>query len=317
MIQNSVMETMTAPEVTPKMVVLKPIHKDDYADIKNYYDVAGPDYETWSKDFNMHFGYVKKFTDIFSLEKMLVNMSGEVLKQLQVDTTQNSNIIDLGCGVGTVAKYAARKFPLAKITGITISDYQIEKGESLIVKENLTKQVSLIKDNFEKLHFENEMFTHAYALESACHASGSDKELFISEMARVLKSGGRFCIADGFLKHDKKLPWLFSFLYKKIIKYWALPSFGNIQLFEKKLREQGLHDITIKEISLRIAPSVAYVPWTCIKFFAKEIWKNKNLRMKKERWHNVYAPVLGMILGLYRKHFGYYIISGKKEIKNL
>ena len=60
---------MTAPEVTPKKAILKPVHKDDYSDIKNYYDVAGPDYETWSKDFNMHFGYVKKFTDIFSLER--------------------------------------------------------------------------------------------------------------------------------------------------------------------------------------------------------------------------------------------------------
>ncbi len=79
------------------------------------------------------------------------------------------------------------------------------------------------------------------------------------------------------------------------------------------LKRQGLQNITIKEISLRIAPSVSYVPWTCLKFFVKELWKNKSLRMKKERWHNVYAPVLGMILGLYRKHFGYYIISGKKK----
>ena len=73
-----------------------------------------------------------------------------------------------------------------------------------------------------------------------------------------------------------------------------------------------MHDIKVEEISLRIAPSVAYVPYTCIKFFIKELWKNKSLRMKKERWNNVYGPLLGMILGLYRKHFGYYIISGKK-----
>lgn len=306
------MITTTAPEVTSKKAILNPVYNDEYSAIKQYYAIAGPDYETWSKNFNMHFGYCKKFTEIFSLEKMLVNMNEEVLKQLEIDSTKKSYIADLGCGVGTVARHAAQKFLFAKITGITIVDSQIEKGNSLIKRDGLENKVSMIKDNFENLHFDNDTFTHAYALESACHAGGSDKELFIKEMTRVLKSGGRFCIGDGFLKHNKKFPWLFSFLYKKIIKYWALPCFGNINAFEKKLRENGLTDITIKEISYRIAPSVAYVPWTCIKFFAKEIWKNKSLRMKKERWHNVYAPLLGMILGLYRRHFGYYIISGKK-----
>lgn len=307
------METHYTPEIIQNYAVANSIPAKDYREIKEYYDIAGPDYETWSKNFNMHFGYCRKFSDIFFLEKMLVNMNAEVLNKLQINPNEDAHIADLGCGVGTVARYAAKKFPLAKITGITISDYQIKKGVSLINEESLSKQVSIVKDNFEALHYAGNHFTHAYALESACHAGGADKENFISEMARVLKPGGRFCIADGFIKHNNKLPRFFSFLYKKILRYWALPCFGNIQKFEEKLKQQGLTDITTREISLRIAPSVAYVPWTCLKFFAKELWKNKSLRMKKERWHNVYGPILGMILGLYRKHFGYYIISGKKK----
>ncbi len=295
----------TTPSLSPK--------ENIYSPIKEYYNIAGPDYEAWSENFNMHFGYCKSFTDIFFLERMLMNMNEEVINHLHINRSQRALIADLGCGVGTVARYAAKKFLLATITGITISDYQIEKGNELIKKENLQQQVSLVKDNFESLSFGNETFTHVYALESACHANGSNKELFIAEMARVLQAGGSFCIADGFLKHDQKLPRFFSFLYKKILNYWALPCFGNIQEFENTLKKYGLVNIKVKEISYRIAPSVAYVPWTCIKFFAKEIWKNKGLRMEKERWHNVYGPVLGMILGLYRKHFGYYIISGEKE----
>jgi ubiquinone/menaquinone biosynthesis C-methylase UbiE len=285
----------------------------NYADIKKYYDIASPDYASWSKNFNMHFGYIKSFTDLFFLEKMLTNMNEEVLSHLHIDENKESHLADLGCGVGTVARHTARKFPLAKISAITISDYQIEKGNSLNEKESLNEKVCMVKDNFENLHFKNEYFTHAYAIESACHSSGSAKEPFIAEMARVLQPGGRFCIADAFLKNNKKKPWFFSCVYKKMLKCWALPCFGNIDAFEKTLNEYGLTDITIKEISYRIAPSVAYVPWTCIKFFAKEIWKNRSLRMEKERWNNVYGPVLGLILGLHRKQFGYYIISGKKK----
>jgi ubiquinone/menaquinone biosynthesis C-methylase UbiE len=307
------METYSTQEIIQKYDVAHAIPGKDYREIKEYYDIAGPDYEVWSRNFNMHFGYCRSFKDIFSLEKMLVNMNDEVLRQLRINPNEKTHIADLGCGVGTVARHAAKKFPLASITGITISDYQIRKGTSLIYKENVSNQVAIVKDNFEELHYEDNFFTHAYALESACHASGDGKENFIAEMARVLKHGGRFCIADGFIKHNNKLPRFFSFLYKKILRYWALPCFGNIQKFEEKLKQYGLTDIRIKEISLHIAPSVAYVPWVSLKFFAREIWKNKGLRMKKERWHNVYGPIVGMILGLYRKHFGYYIISGKKK----
>jgi MPBQ/MSBQ methyltransferase len=307
------METIFKPAAAQNYRVTPSIHEKDYREIKDYYDIAGPDYEAWSKNFNMHFGYYRKFSNIFSLEKMLVNMNDEVINRLQIQSGDEAQIADLGCGVGTVARYAAMKFPLAKITGITISDYQIEKGRLLIKKENLNERVTIEKANFENLYYPDSYFTHAYALESACHSDGTDKENFIAEMSRVLKPGGRFCVADGFIKHHHKLPRFFSYLYKKILKYWALPCFANINEFENKLKEYGLTDISIKEISMKIAPSVAYVPWVSLKFFVKEIWKNRSLRMKKERWHNVYGPILGMILGLYKKHFGYYIITGKKK----
>lgn len=283
-----------------------------YNTIKDYYNIAGPDYEAWSKDFNMHFGYCKNFTDIFSLEKMLYRMNDEVLKRLQIPTDIPIKIADLGCGVGTVARYAAKQYSNTTITGVTIVDFQLSKGRELINKEGLAQKVTLVKDNFENSSFANESFNRVYALESACHASKSNKELFIKEMARILKTGGQFCIADGFLKQDKKLPWLFNKIYQKIIRCWALPCFGNINAFTAALKKHGLSEIKVEEISVRIAPSVAYVPYTCIKFFITELWKHKSLHLKKERWNNVYAPLLGMILGLYRKHFGYYIITGVK-----
>ncbi len=300
---------IAAPQLakTPPVTV-----QNTYSVIKNYYDVAGPDYEMWSRNFNMHFGYLKKFTDIFSLEKMLVNMNAEVLKRLEIPIDEEASVADLGCGVGTVARYAATHLPLANITGVTISNYQITKANELIVKEGLEEQVKIVCSNFESLDFADETFTHAYALESACHANSHNKELFIAEMARTLRKGGRFCIADGFLKPAAKRPKLFTYLYNRVTKFWAVPSFANIDEFTALLWKYGLKDITVKEISYQIAPSVLYVPWTCIKFFANEIWKNRSLKMKKERWENVYAPVLGMFLGLFRKHFGYYIISGRK-----
>ena len=308
------METLAKPTTALllKATAIASAQTSQYANIKNYYNIAGPDYASWSRDFNMHFGYCKKFSDIFSLEKMLYRMNDEVLNRLDIPVDKTTRIADLGCGVGTVARYAAKKYANANIVGVTIVDFQIDKGNALINKEGLAKRVQLVKDNFEDSGFDNESFDKAYALESACHAAGSNKELFLAEMARILKKGGRFCIADGFIKNDKKLPWLFDRINRKILNCWALPCFGNINEFTATLKKYGLKEIEVTEISRRIAPSVSYVPWTCLKFFATEFWKNKSLHMKKERWNNIIAPLLGMILGLYRRHFGYYIISGVK-----
>lgn len=297
---------------TLPLVLQSPSSHTVYGQIQQYYDIAGPDYASWSRHFNMHFGYYRKLTDIFSLEQMLMNMNDEVLSYLELDNDKYAHIADLGCGMGTVARHAVMHYPKVKVTAVTISSLQVENGKELTVRAGLQDKVKIMNENFEHLSFTNETFTHVYAIESACHAASNNKELFIAEMARVLKKGGRFCIADGFLKNTGRKPRIFAWLYKHIAAYWAVPGFACIHNFESKLKEYGLKDIKVKEISYRIAPSVLYVPLVCIKFFFKELWRNRSLRMKKERWNNVYAPLLGMIMGLYRKHFGYYIISGRK-----
>lgn len=115
------------------------------AEVKQYYEIAGPDYVTWSKHFNMHFGYCSRFTDIFSLGKMLVNMNEEVMKELKIVTGKDVRIADLGCGMGTVARHIARKFPNATLSAFTIVDHQVSHGKLLTEKAGLSRQVKMIK----------------------------------------------------------------------------------------------------------------------------------------------------------------------------
>ena len=197
------MKTASLHEVIPNASLHKVNSEKDYASIQNYYDIAGPDYEVWSSHFNMHFGYIRNFQDIFFLERMLENMSDEVINELRLDKGKSAFVADLGCGVGAVARHLARLYPLVDISGFTISKYQVDKACSLNIAQKLDQQVTIINDNFESLSAADESFTHAYALESACHGGGSNKERFIAELARTLKKGGRFCIADGFLKNDR------------------------------------------------------------------------------------------------------------------
>lgn len=44
-----------------------------------------------------------------------------------------------------------------------------------------------------------------------------------------------------------------------------------------------------------------------------DIWRKKEFTtLTRERKNNALAPILGLIMGLQRKHFGYYMITGRK-----
>lgn len=282
-----------------------------YRNIEEYYAVAGPDYKTWSRHFNMHFGYCRHWADIFNLEKMLRQMNEVVLDELRVFPGESAVLADLGCGMATVARQAAMRYPRSHILACTIVKEHVHMATAMNKAAGLEDRIRLLHENFENLSLNSNSCTHVYAIESACHAASKGKESFISEMARILRKGGRFCIADGFLKREKPGPAPFEWLYQRMIRYWAVPGFASIGQFTKALEMHGLKKISVREISYRIAPSVLHIPRKCLQFFGTEIFRS-GLRMPKERWHNVYAPLLGMFTGLFRKQFGYYLVSGEK-----
>ena len=81
--------------------------------------------------------------------------------------------------------------------------------------------------------------------------------------------------------------------------------------FHQAMVNVGFADVTIRDISMRIAPSVLHVPRITFGFLGRQLLKG-NLRMNRARWNNVIAPNLGILLGLARRRFGYYLITARK-----
>lgn len=284
-----------------------------YQDIIDYYEIAGEDYAEWSKYFNMHFGYFKWGMNPFNLEPMLDQMTAQVHKALQIPKHQNAKILDLGCGLGTSARYMAKLSKNYQLKGLTIVPWQVRIARKINFREKTDQQIDIVLGDYTKMPFEAQSQDFAYALESSCHGEGKGKEALIQEVSRVLKKGGRFVVADFFLKHQRPLPKIIQKIADKTCNYWALPEFGEINTFEATLHQHGFKNIKIREISWNVAPSVAHIPKTVSKFLWKEWINNKSLKMKKERWNNALAPLLGMLLGLCRNHFGYYIIQAVRK----
>ncbi len=294
------------------MKVANPLKTFAKEKVINYYEKAGLDYEEWDKDFNMHFGYFKWGINPFNLSAMLNQMNEEVFLRLKLSNYSNPTVLDLGCGLAATSRYMAKKNEKALLYGITITPWQIEFGTQLNKKAELHNRISIIKSDFANTPFANDSADSAFAIESSCYAKGDDKKDLIKETYRVLKPGGRFVLTDGFRKHNNPLPKWLDKIYRKNLEGWALNDLGEINLFIKAMEDVGFKNIKVEDISWKVAPSFMHIPRTVFKFFWKRFLKKEKTTLSKERRDNALGPLWGMLLGLSRKHFSYYIISAEK-----
>ena len=278
--------------------------------IISYYEGAGPDYYAWSKNYNMHFGYFEKGMNPLLLEPMLEKLNWKVMQRMEIQHS-DSSIADFGCGLGASLRYCAKRFPRAKLTGVTIVPWQVKEGNSLCSAAGLADRIKIIESDYAHTPIASNTLDAVFAIESSCYANGDAKADLLREIRRVLKPGGKFVIADGFLKHGKPLKGFLQIAYDKLCHSWALTELGNIKQVERYLNILQFNEVNIEEISLRMAPSVAHVPFTVLSFLIKEFFVGKQ-KMTKERWDNLKSPLLTMILGLARNDFGYFLISGRK-----
>lgn len=279
--------------------------------VVRYYSEAGPTYVAWSRAYNMHFGYLRTFLQMFRLEAMLQEMSRQVLARLHLAPDAPARVLDMGCGLGAPSRLAVRENRGWRVDAITIVPWQIERARELAAAEGLTERLTFERRDYTASALPTASYDGAYAIESACHDAGLGKEGFIAEAARLIKPGGRLVIADGFYKGGPPTNPLLKKCADIVCANWALETFGEIGAFRDALERHGFVDIEVREISMRIAPSVAYVPWVTLKFLAGELVRSQ-WRIGALSWGHLRACVLSPVLGMARWRFGYYLVQARR-----
>lgn len=271
----------------------------------DFYNEATKDYQFWSTDFNMHFGYFSPFkTNVFRRDSMLNQMNYQVLKRLKLPQGK-ALLVDLGCGMGGTMRYALKTHNNLTAFGVTLSDFQVHIGNELLQNSNGT----ILKENFNHTSFASNSFDGATAIESFCHSGHSSKSF--KEAFRILKPSGKLVIADAFLKTNTDELCLGSkYVYQKLCNHWSLERLGSIETVKERLKNEGFSKIKVKNISFRVAPSVLHVPFAIIGFVLKSIIRSNKL--KRESLHNLKGSFYALLCGLHMKSFGYYIITAVK-----
>lgn len=276
--------------------------------VVDYYSAATEGYQDWSPNINMHFGYYQWGMNPFDLEPMLENTNRQVYEMLRLEGQAN-RLLDMGCGVGATARFCAAQARVAKVTGITLAQSQVSEAEALNAYLSAEQRPDFAVANYHHTPYSDESYDGIYAIESACHSTEKDKYGLLKEAHRLLKPGARMVICDGFIKGIAPLnPWS-ELCYRKTCEHWSLGHFPQVDGVVEAMSALGYKNVEVRDITLNILPSAAFVPWVALRYFCKLLWtQDKN----PQHWHHLLAPVWGFLLGLNLRRFRYCLVSGEK-----
>ncbi len=98
-------------------------------------------------------------------------------------------VLDLGCGTGALLEQVLERYPGSVCTGLDLSQGMLERAEA-----RLEGRARLIRGDAEALPFDTGVFDAVLCCDSFHHYP--DPGAVVREVARVLRPGGVFLLAD-------------------------------------------------------------------------------------------------------------------------
>lgn len=229
-----------------------------------------------------HFGYYEK--GVKSHKKAFINMNDYVGRLLDINNG-SLNILDAGCGVGGTVIYLAKKYPNSTFFGITLAPNEIVHAEKLKIKNNL-KNIFFSKQSYYDTKFQAEFFDDIYALESFSYSKY--EHLFLKEMNRILKKGGKIAIVDLFVKCDTTNPYIRTLKFKILKENEHKKSRITIYTFEKYLKQDGFENIKIYNLSKN--KNIKYSQLYCFMIYHlfKDLYHQTREKMVQKKYNSIF-----------------------------
>ncbi len=133
----------------------------------------------------------------------------------EVASVSPKTILDVATGTGDLAIAAAKAIPQASITGVDISTGMLDVGRRKVAAQSLTQTISMQEGDSEALPFGDAVFDAvmcAYGVRNFEHL-----EAGLTEMARVLRPGGKLAILEFSKPKGALMAPLFAFYFKAIL----------------------------------------------------------------------------------------------------
>jgi cyclopropane-fatty-acyl-phospholipid synthase len=148
-----------------------------------------------------------------------------VCRKIGLDNRPGQTVLDIGCGWGSFAKFAAERYG-AVVTGITVSKEQAELAVQLCKGLPVTIKLQDYRDVTEK-------FDHVISLGMFEHVGWKNYRTYMEVAHRVLKDDGYFLLHT--IAHDRTTQTFEPWLGKYIFPNSHVPSYRQVAVAAENL----------------------------------------------------------------------------------
>ena len=181
-------------------------------------------FDRWSGSYERHY-----------LQRLVFEpVQAAVLELAAAEVPQPAAILAVGCGTGRLLRSAEQRFPSAALEGIDAAAGMVRHAQAVLpARSRIRFQVATA----ERLPFANGQFDLVFSTMTFHH--WDDQRGSISEVARVLKPGGRWLladfVADGFMRYVRRALRLKQFPERGQLEAMLRPA-GLRVMDERKVR---------------------------------------------------------------------------------
>lgn len=202
--------------------------------------------------YSMHIGYQDDNNFPGQDESVSELMEKKLIKDADIHNGQQ--ILDAGCGTGTLGFEIASLYPNTKVYGIDLLDDHLRVAYQQKVN---FPAVFFSEHDYLNLAFRDNSFDRIFFCESLIHAQ--DKSKLLLEAHRVLKPGGKIIIADIFMLNDS-LDEEDQLGLSELSEEAGIPNFENFYTFTQRLIQLNFQNILCQNITDNIASTISSNP---------------------------------------------------------
>jgi SAM-dependent methyltransferase len=162
------------------------------------------------------------------------------------------DVLELACGNGYNLRLLAAANPGLHFVGIDLVGAQVRRANRALA--DLPDARAVVGD-FQALAFANASLDAVFVVESLCHAT--DLPRAFTEVARVLRPGGRFVVVDGWRTEAfDALPAVVREATVAIERAMAVSAGQSLEPWKRAAADCGLHVIEELDLTAQIAPNL-------------------------------------------------------------